>query len=118
MILIILFGFLIGPYLAIAQVNKNAAIAGMSTLENFRETKTMNTGVEIGVILISLLGLSAWTNYYAEPLILGGIFWAGLLFGPVIAIYSFCSGILSVSVRQGSVGSINPSSSYLLEPII
>jgi hypothetical protein len=67
MILTILLGFLFGLLLAIAQVNKNSVIAGMSTLEDFRVAKTMGAAVGLGVILISLFVLLGWAEYHTKP---------------------------------------------------
>lgn len=53
--------------LAIAQVNKNSVIAGMSTLEDFRVAKTMGAAVGLGVILISLFVLLGWAEYHTKP---------------------------------------------------
>lgn len=103
MITTILFGFLFGLCLAIAQVNKNSVIAGMSTLEDFRVAKTMGAGIGIGVILISLFVLLGWASYHTKPLILGGIFWGGLMFGTGMAILGYCPGTLTISMGQGSI---------------
>jgi len=103
MILTIIFGFLFGLLLAIAHVNKNSVIAGMSTLEDFRVAKTMAAGIGLGIILISLFVLLGWAQYHTKPLILGGIFWGGLLFGSGMAILGYCPGTLTISMGQGSI---------------
>jgi len=106
MILTILLGFLFGLLLAIAQVNKNSVIAGMSTLEDFRVAKTMGAGIGLGVILISLFVLLGWAEYHTKPLILGGIFWGGLMFGVGMAILGYCPGTLTISMGQGSIDAL------------
>lgn len=106
MTLTVLFGFLFGLCLAIARVNKNSVIAGMSTLEDFRVAKTMAAGIGIGVILISLFVLLGWAEYHTKPLILGGILLGGLLFGVGMAILGYCPGTLPVSMGQGSIDAL------------
>jgi hypothetical protein len=106
MILTIFFGFLFGLFLAIAQVNKNSVIAGMATLEDFRVAKTMGASIGVGVILISIFVLLGWADYHTKPLILGGVFWGGLLFGAGMAILGYCPGTLTISMGQGSVDAL------------
>jgi uncharacterized membrane protein YedE/YeeE len=75
----------------------------MSTLEDFRVAKTMGAAIGIGVILISLFVLLGWASYHTKPLILGGIFWGGLMFGTGMAILGYCPGTLPISMGQGSI---------------
>ncbi len=106
MTLAIIFGFIFGLLLSLAQVNKNTVIAGMATQEDFRVAKTMAAGVGVGVILIALFVVLGWAEYHTKPLILGGIFWGGLLFGTGMAILGYCPGTLTISMGQGALDAL------------
>lgn len=106
MIATVVFGFLFGLCLAIARVNKNSVIAGMSTLEDFRVAKTMAAGIGLGVILVALFVVLGWADYHTKPFLLGGILLGGLLFGVGMAILGYCPGTLPISMGQGSIDAL------------
>lgn len=106
MLLTLVFGFVFGLLLSIARVNRNSVIAGMSTLEDFRVAKTMAAAIGLGMVLIAAFVLLGWAHYHIKPLIPGGIFLGGLLFGAGMAILGYCPGTLTISMGQGSLDAL------------